>query len=293
METYNGNMIQRISDSETNISEIYIPSKKLIVATLNDKTYGINLINHVNVYPVDENNIKVVEIFTTDIFDKKIKVTQQVKVSITTRRVNIHVERRKKIAKFGLARNHMGPEPGVTITGEDISIITTFDKLDKKETSLKDAPKAGLVCRNCGEVNKHLTFKCPVKHLIQSIEKFESKELPPPPPKSNKNVYVPPHLKRNLNNDNDFGEMKRKDRENNIKLSNFSEDVTEDDLHDLLYNSGLDKPKRIFIVIDKKTKNSRGYAYISFYTKKESQEAIRVLNNKGFSYCILTATEAN
>ena len=287
MEIYTSDMIQRISDAETNISDIYLPSKDLTIATLSDKVYGTNLIESVKIYPLDENNVKIVEIVTSDIYGRKIKIIQRVRVTTTIQRRNKYIERRRKTFKrFGVCSNQIGIEPGITMTGDDINIMVTFNKKDSNSNTA--TPKTRLVCRNCGMVDQHFTMKCPNK-ISKILSKEEDTTVPPI---TNKNKYVPPHLKHKTNSETDGVEGNRRNRENNIKLSNFSEDVTEDDLYELICKSVCD-PKRVFIVKDKKTQKSKGYAYISFYNKQDTNKALEVLNGKGFNYCILQATTTN
>ena len=95
-----------------------------------------------------------------------------------------------------------------------------------------------------------------------------------------------------MKNKDNSGDDKRPPRENNIKLTNLPSHITDDDLYYFIYDNARE-PKRVFIVRDKKTKESKGYAFISFYNKEDYEIGLKNLNDKGYNYCMIKATPAN
>jgi len=61
-------------------------------------------------------------------------------------------------------------------------------------------------------------------------------------------------------------------------ISNISEEVTKDDLNNLIIEHAI--PNSVRLVIDRKTNKSRGFAYASFNDDESMQKVVQNLNNK-------------
>lgn len=97
--------------------------------------------------------------------------------------------------------------------------------------------------------------------------------------------YVPP-AQRNRGGATMEGESMNKRREDNsVRVSNLSEDVTENDLQELFRPFG--PISRIFLAVDRVTGESRGFAFVNYVTRDAAQRAITTLNGYGYDNLIL------
>merc|ERR1719183_400455 len=70
-----------------------------------------------------------------------------------------------------------------------------------------------------------------------------------------------------------------------LRVTNLSEDVREGDLSDLFGQFG--RIVRIFLAKNPETKLSKGFAFITYQSKKDAEEAIRRLNGHGYDNLVL------
>lgn len=96
--------------------------------------------------------------------------------------------------------------------------------------------------------------------------------------------YVPPSLRNRAGGAEGESMQKRRD-ENSVRVTNLSEDVTEDDLYELFGAFG--HVQRVFIAKDRETGESRGFAFVNFTHKDDGQRAINKLNGFGYDNLIL------
>jgi translation initiation factor 3 subunit G len=82
----------------------------------------------------------------------------------------------------------------------------------------------------------------------------------------------------------DAAALKRRD-ENSVRVSNLSEDVTEDDLHELFGAFG--PVQRVFLAKDRETGESRGFAFVNFMHRDHAERAITRLDGYGYDNLIL------
>lgn len=80
------------------------------------------------------------------------------------------------------------------------------------------------------------------------------------------------------------GGMKRRD-ENSVRVSNLSEETTEEDLHELFGAFGI--VQRVFLAKDRETGESRGFAFVNFIHRDDAQRAINRLDGHGYDNLIL------
>jgi len=77
----------------------------------------------------------------------------------------------------------------------------------------------------------------------------------------------------------------RQKEENTIRVTNLSEDVKDVDIFELFGVIG--KISRIFLAKHKETKNSKGFAFITYYKQEDAQRAVRQLNRHGYDNLLL------
>merc|ERR1711948_43102 len=70
-----------------------------------------------------------------------------------------------------------------------------------------------------------------------------------------------------------------------LRITNLSEDVREGDLQDLFGQCG--RLQRVYLAKDMTTYQSRGFAFVTYYTREDAQKAINKLNGHGYDNLIL------
>mmetsp|Transcript_27159 Transcript_27159/g.75718 ORF Transcript_27159/g.75718 Transcript_27159/m.75718 type:complete len:169 (+) Transcript_27159:72-578(+) len=74
-------------------------------------------------------------------------------------------------------------------------------------------------------------------------------------------------------------------QEASLRVTNLSDDVREGDLQDLFSQCG--RLQRVYLAKDQATMQSRGFAFITYYTREDAQKAIDKLNGHGYDNLIL------
>ncbi|KAF9622871.1 hypothetical protein IFM89_035001 [Coptis chinensis] len=107
-----------------------------------------------------------------------------------------------------------------------------------------------MVCRTCGKRGDRWTAQCPFKDLAQPLESFVDKppasETTTPSSGTSKGAYVPPSQRAGA--DRSGHDMRRRNDENSVRVTNLSEDMRELDLQDLFSTFGL--VSRVYIAYD-------------------------------------------
>jgi len=244
----------------------------------------------------DENGIKIVTTFRTNDQGQKVKITQKLKVTKKIVKINNNVAKRRKWAKFGKCENvPPGPEPNVTYVSPDTIPLNLKPRKREEEpvdlTKSFDKLTSVVICRLCNATD-HYSIKCPKRKEIE-VDGVTSGGgrggrggvvgASAPGGK-----YVPVHLRdggRGRGGGRGGGIQMGRDDSATIRVTNISEDTTEDDLRDLFRPYG--HTTRIYLAKDKFTHKSRGFAFISYTTRNEAQRAITALNDKGYDNLIL------
>lgn len=156
--------------------------------------------------------------------------------------------------------------------------------------SLAQLGKGGavlMVCRTCGKKGDHWTSRCPYKDLAPPSEGFIDKpaasEVTAAASGPSKGTYVPPGMRAGA--ERGGTEMRRRNEENSVRVSNLSEDTREPDLHELFRTFG--PVSRVYVAVDQKTGMSRGFGFVNFVNKEDAERAINKLNGYGYDNLIL------
>ncbi|KAL2927297.1 Eukaryotic translation initiation factor 3 subunit G [Bienertia sinuspersici] len=150
-----------------------------------------------------------------------------------------------------------------------------------------------MVCRTYGKKGDHWTSRCPYKDLAQPPERLIDKpptDGPIAAAPATKGTYILPSLRagaERLSTD-----MRRRNEENRVRVTNLSEDTREDDLHELFIPIGriswvyvaIDQKN---VAIDQKTGLSRGFGFVNFAKREDAERAINKLNVYGYDSLIL------
>jgi translation initiation factor 3 subunit G len=229
-----------------------------------------------------EDGIKTITEIKTNGKGQKVKVVKKIRVYTRTVQHNKNVEARKKWKKFGECAN-AGPglEDGITSVSTD-EIFLNLGAKDQEEVQDKPTVSAAAVCRTCGKVGEHWTTKCPLRSIGVSADAEENK------PTEKSDVYIPPWQRAGrtpTTGDAGSGPTRRGDDLPTVRVSNLSEETREQDLSDLFRPFGA--VSRIFLVKDKETMMSRGFAFVSFLRHEDAARAIAKLDGYGYDHLIL------
>jgi translation initiation factor 3 subunit G len=231
--------------------------------------------------------------YKTNEMGKKVKVTRKIRMHLVKERVHRAVAERKQWAKFGLeAGKPPGPDVSTTTVGEKVFLRLSAggSRASEEEAEEKQKRKelAGkkILCRICK--GDHFTTKCPYKDTLKPIDELERSVKPvtgsPALGESEVKSYVPPHLRNAEGRGEGYSERERRE-ENTLRVTNLSEDTTDEDLRALF--CGFGPTTRVFLPKDRETNMCRGFAFVSFVNRDDAQRALEALNGYGYDNLIL------
>ncbi|CAM0943569.1 unnamed protein product [Alopecurus aequalis] len=248
----------------------------------------------------DENGIKKTIEYRFDDDGNKVKVTTTTRVRKLARaRLSKAAVERRNWAKFGDAAS--GDDAGARLTvvsTEEILLErprAPGSKADEPSASgdpLAMASKGGAVlmlCRTCGKKGDHWTSKCPYKDLAPASDSVDRPPTSEGPPAlgaggAAKGSYVPPRLRAGAVQDAGH-DMRRRNDENSVRVTNLSEDTREPDVLELFRTFG--PVSRVYVAVDQKTGMSRGFGFVNFVHREDAEKAISKLNGYGYDNLIL------
>ena len=76
-----------------------------------------------------------------------------------------------------------------------------------------------------------------------------------------------------------------RDLSTTIRVTNLSDDTSENDVRDLFSRFG--NVQRVYLARNKATQQSRGFAFVSFYQRKDAEQAMETLQGFGYDNLIL------
>lgn len=251
------------------------------------------------VFGPDENGIKRAVEYRFNEDGNKVKITTTTRVrKLAKARLSKRAIERRSWAKFGDAVHEDVGARLTMVSTEEIFLERPRAPGSKPEEakaagdSLTQLGKGGavlMVCRTCGKKGDHWTSRCPYKDLAQPTEAFVDKPaamdstLAAPVSGSGKPTYVPPSMRAGA--EKPGSEMRRRNDENSVRVTNLSEDTREPDLHELFRTFG--PVTRVYVAIDQKTGVSRGFGFVNFVNKDDAERAINKLNGYGYDNLIL------
>ena len=240
----------------------------------------------------DENGIKTVVKYEINEEGKKVKITQRFRVSKRTKKVNTRVVERRSWPKFGKCKGvGPGPERGITGVSDEVTLDLTPLAERAKETAedndalTKKLAGTSIKCRLCQ--GEHFTSRCPYRDEIESRMGTEGGYSDAGAGSSGggngKSSYVPPHLRGDRANRG--AASMEEEITTTLRVSNLSEDATEDDLRDLFSRFG--HLQRVYLARNRNTKESRGFAFISFSSRRDAEAAKERVDGLPYGYLIL------
>ena len=228
----------------------------------------------------DQSGVKKVIEYRFDDEGQKVKVTS----TFRTRKLSKRVAARRSWPKFGDAAAEDASESRTVVSAEEIVIERPNAWRGKAiEAPVAKPGKEGgtalMVCRSCGKKGDHWTARCPLKELAQTPEPDAEKgDKATAVADKASTKYVPPRQREGA-------EMRHRNDENSVRVSNLSEDTREPDLLELFQVFG--GVSRVHVVVDQRTKESRGFGFVNFVNREDAQRAINKLNGYGYDNLIL------
>ncbi|XVE99619.1 hypothetical protein REPUB_Repub03eG0215500 [Reevesia pubescens] len=246
----------------------------------------------------DENGFKKVIEYKFNEDGNKVKVTTTTRVrKLAKARLNKRALERRNWDKFGDAvREDVGSRLTMVSTEEILlerprAPGTKPEEVKVAGDSLAQLSKGGavlMVCRTCGKKGDHWTSKCPYKDLAAPVETFVDKpatsETSMAASGAGKGAYVPPSMRAGAERTGG-SDMRRRNDENSVRVTNLSEDTREPDLLELFRTFG--PVTRVYVAMDQKTGTSRGFGFVNFVNREDGQRAINKLNGYGYDNLIL------
>ncbi|XP_022745397.1 eukaryotic translation initiation factor 3 subunit G-like [Durio zibethinus] len=246
----------------------------------------------------DENGIKKVIEYKFNEEGNKVKITTTTRVrKLAKARLNKRALERRNWEKFGDAvREDVGSRLTMVSTEEILlerprAPGTKPEEIKVAGDGLAQLSKGGavlMVCRTCGKKGDHWTSKCPYKDLAAPVETFVDKpaasETSVAATGAAKGAYVPPSMRAGAERTGG-SDMRRRNDENSVRVTNLSEDTREPDLLELFRTFG--PVTRVYVAMDQKTGTSRGFGFVNFVNREDAQRAINKLNGYGYDNLIL------
>lgn len=255
--------------------------------------------------PADKDGIKTV-IEYTERDGKTYKVTKKVKQTTVKSWTNKNILARKTMSKFGKPHTNEAGEKHLCVKSEeDVNI-----ELTKKTTqvTVKDDAEDQFYEESLDMAN-NLTKEKKVWTDMNRARQLERDEVGGPAQADDKAAettttaaetttasgaptpgkYVPPSLRGAQAGGKDGkgggkGDMQQQ-QEASLRITNLSEDVREGDLQDLFGQFG--RLQRVYLAKDMTTLQSRGFAFVTYYSREDAQRAINKLNGHGYDNLIL------
>eukprot|EP01096_Ripella_sp_DP13-Kostka_P009390 TRINITY_DN3612_c0_g1_i1.p1 TRINITY_DN3612_c0_g1~~TRINITY_DN3612_c0_g1_i1.p1 ORF type:complete len:283 (+),score=114.56 TRINITY_DN3612_c0_g1_i1:27-851(+) len=247
----------------------------------------------------DNDGVKTITEIKTRPDGTKYKLVKKVKKVKKERQIIVPSEDRRLWEKFGDCAGVEGPEVGVT--KENDEVFWELNVLNKpKEKTEKDSKAAvHIICRTCG--GDHWTISCPNRHKVPSkddtfplvasgaIRSGASPTAIGPGSSSTpgSGSYIPPHVRSGTSATGyTRSATSNKNDEATVRVTNVSEDTTEDDLR-ALFDRKVGNVQRVYLARDKNSGRSKGFAFVAFYERSTAEKAVKLMNNFGFNHLIL------
>jgi translation initiation factor 3 subunit G len=237
---------------------------------------------------------------------QKIRSTRKIKTVLKKEHVAPAIAARKAWPKFGAEKgNKVGPDLKTTQVGEDIPLKLaygwkTVEKQQEEQGKLNQkVENKKVACRICK--GEHFTAKCPYRDTLAPMDEVggsgtgtpgrESPDIPDPSAAGSgggRSAYIAPHLRAGgarLATAGASMDRRERDDSNTLRVTNLSEDTTDDDLRDLFGRFG--RISRVFLAKDRETNRTKGFAFVSFHERSDAVRAMEKLDKKGYDNLII------
>jgi translation initiation factor 3 subunit G len=236
---------------------------------------------------------------------QKIRSTRRIKTVLKKEHVPPAIAARKSWPKFGAEKgNKAGPDLKTTQVGEDIPLKLAYgwknaEKQEEEQGKLMaKLENKKVACRICK--GDHFTAKCPYRDTLAPMDEMaagsgagtpgrESPDILESGAGGGRSTYVAPHLRaggaRLQASAGSTMDRRERDDSNTLRVTNLSEDTTDDDLRDLFGRFG--RISRVFLAKDRETNRTKGFAFVSFHERADAIRAMEKLDKKGYDNLII------
>ncbi|KAH8917971.1 translation initiation factor eIF3g [Atractiella rhizophila] len=242
--------------------------------------------------------IKTIVEYRTNEEGKRVKVTRQIKRTLTRTLVShATASRRKDLAKFGLEKGKPpGPDSSTTTVGENVRLVLRQGghKPEPAEDPMaamkKGLAQAKITCRTCQ--GPHYTTRCPYKDTLGAVLGTEGahnddgaeKPAAATPADTKGGKYVPPSMRGDRKGAGESMNSRRDDLPT-LRVTNLSEDTREADVWDIFTRFG--KVTRVFIGMDQETNMCKGFAFVTFEERRDAEKAVAKVDGMPYDHLIL------
>jgi len=232
---------------------------------------------------------------------KTYKVSKKVRQKVTTRKINLAIEERRKWEKFGRGGEGATDENGDVLRQEPIKCqeeikIDPIQKIGGTPAAAEqDAEEAFF--EESIKIYEELTKEKKVWTDINKAKQEERDEVAEKPaavsmtaaqagPPGAPGRYVPPSLRDGKGGKSDGkGGKGDRDQEASLRVFNLSEDCKDGDLQELFGQFG--RLQRVFLAKHMDTNESKGFAFITYYNREDGERAIKKLHGHGYDNLIM------
>jgi translation initiation factor 3 subunit G len=241
-----------------------------------------------------------------EITGQLIKITNEYQVRTIVMSCNRNVlARRARRVKFGDAASAPpGPEKNVTMESPiDVVLDLRLPRAGSKrgigdgaaaEATEPDVAIPIVRCHHCG-LTGHFSLRCPLRRSIEGpglppvARAVSFGRGPATTVATTQGRYVPPSLRGGSCAASSGGSaMSQPDmQEPTLRVTNLSEDTTEDELGDLFSRIGGSGLTRVYVARDRQTNLGRGFAFVTYRLRKDAERAIVALDGRGLNQMIM------
>jgi len=230
--------------------------------------------------------IKVVVEYKKNDKGQTVKATTRYRIMVYRTLNDPQIAKRKQWKKFGMCKDAPpGLEKGVTeVSPEDIPfVLGAAGSAKQEEVKETDKPVLNIECRICKQKGDHYSAYCPMKDVYRAQGVQQDEDAPVKDDAGKPGVYKPPN-KRGTGEEGSKT-VESRDELPTVRVSNLSEYAHENDLQELFKPFG--PIQRVFIAKDKKTGESRGFGFVTFFNRGDAAKAISKLDGYGYDHLIL------
>jgi len=248
--------------------------------------------------PVDENGIKtVIEYKERD--GKTYKVSKRVKQTTVTKWSNAEMNARKTMEKFGKAKSNDAATEAAHVTKMVEVVTIEVARKAAKQSETGDAEDKFLeeALKACETLFKEKKVWTDINKEKQDAAADTPAAVAAPAAAAAAagpaaagapGKYVPPSIRAAQaggKGDGKGGKGMDQGVEASLRVTNLSDDIKEGDLQDLF--SPFGRLQRVYLAKDMTTFLSKGFAFITYYTRQDAQKAIDKLNGHGYDNLIM------
>jgi len=253
----------------------------------------------------DENGVKmVIEYIERD--GRTYKVTKRVQQTVVHSWTNRSIQERKELKKFGKAATAEEAAQKFLVVKSEEDIPLELSRKQLQQVNVRDEEEEKFYKESLsimeGIVKEKKVWtdmnrarqedrdeKDAAKPVEEQVKEEAAKLVEAAKPADGKPAYLPPSLRNGAAGGKGDGKGGKggvdAQQEASLRITNLSEDCREGDLQDLFGQFG--RLQRVYLAKDQETFQSRGFAFVTYYTREDAQRAINKLHGHGYDNLIL------